>query len=72
MMRKLSSLTGTDNYFENFAEGTAKERINEFLETKADLLITACPYCKDIFGKILGKEASRVQDLTEFVSERVE
>jgi Fe-S oxidoreductase len=63
---------GLDNYFENFAEGTAKERINEFLETKADLLITACPYCKEIFGKVLGKEASRVRDLTEFVSERVE
>ena len=59
------------SYFRDFSEETAKERIAEFLETKADLLITACPYCKEIFGKVLGKGADRVQDLTEFVSERV-
>jgi glycolate oxidase len=59
------------NYFGDLSDQTAKERINEFLETKADLLITACPYCKEIFSKVLGKEASRVHDLTEFVNERV-
>jgi heterodisulfide reductase subunit D len=59
------------SYFGDLSEQTAKERINEFLETKADLLITACPYCKEIFAKALGKEADRVRDLTEFVSGRV-
>jgi Fe-S oxidoreductase len=58
-------------YFENFSEGIAKERIKEFTETKADILITACSYCKEIFRKVLGKEANRVKDLAEFVIERV-
>jgi len=59
-------------YFEDFSRQTARERINEFYETEAELLITACPHCKEIFGKVLGKEADRVRDLTEFVSERVQ
>jgi len=61
-----------DSYFHDFSEGTAKERVAEFLETKAELLITACPHCKEIFGKVLGKEADRVRDLTVFVTERVQ
>jgi Fe-S oxidoreductase len=63
---------GLGNYFEKFAEGTARERINEFLDTKTDTLITACPYCKEIFGKVMGNDAHRVKDLAEFVSERIE
>jgi len=62
---------GLGNYFEDFSKGTAQRRINEFLETRADILITACPYCKEIFGKVMGKEAHRVKDLIEFVNERV-
>jgi len=61
---------GLGNYFEDFAENTAKERIDEFLETKADILITACPYCTETFQKALGKENGRVKDLIEFVNER--
>ena len=59
------------NYFDNFSEGTAKIRIQEFLDTKADVLITACSYCNDIFRKVLGKDAHRVKDLNEFVNEKV-
>jgi Fe-S oxidoreductase len=61
---------GLGNYFADFANGTAKERLKEFQATKADILITACPYCKDIFSKNMGSEANRVKDLTEFVTER--
>jgi Fe-S oxidoreductase len=63
---------GLGNYFKDFANGTAKDRLKEFEETKADVLITACPYCKDTFAKNMGSEANRVKDLTEFVRERVE
>lgn len=61
---------GLGNYFEDFAKATAQKRINEFLETKADMLITACPYCKEIFQGVLGKENERIKDLIEFVDER--
>lgn len=61
---------GVGNYFENFAAQTATARIREFKETKADFLITACSYCKDIFGSVMGTESDRVKDLTEFVNER--
>jgi Fe-S oxidoreductase len=60
------------NYFSNCPEGTAEERIGEFKDTAADLLITACPYCKGIFQKVLGNEKDRVMDLIEFVDERTE
>ena len=59
-------------YFSNCPEGTAKERIHEFEDTGADFLITACPYCKEIFQRVLGKEKDRVKDLIEFVDERTE
>ncbi len=62
---------GLGNYFEDFANGTAKDRLTEFQATKADILITACPNCKDIFSKNMGSEANRVKDLAEFVNERV-
>lgn len=57
-------------YFADFPEETARERIKEFEGTGADLLITACPYCKEIFQKVLGEEKDRVKDLIEFVDER--
>jgi Fe-S oxidoreductase len=62
---------GLGNYFEDFSKETAQRRINEFRETGADILITACPYCKEIFGKVMGEEAYRVKDLVEFVNEKV-
>jgi Fe-S oxidoreductase len=63
---------GLGNYFDNFSEDTAKARIKEFLDTKADVMITACAYCKERFRTVMGSEAERVQDLTEFVGQRVE
>jgi Fe-S oxidoreductase len=62
---------GLGNYFEEFSKGTAQRRINEFQDTGADILITACPYCKEVFGKVMGEEAYQVKDLVEFVNERV-
>jgi heterodisulfide reductase subunit D len=58
---------GMGNYFEDFAKGTAKERIKEFFDTKADMLITACPYCKKTFQTVLGRDQGRVMDLIAFV-----
>ena len=53
------------------SEDTARERIREFEATSADLLITACAYCKEIFRKVLPEsERERVKDLTELVAER--
>jgi Fe-S oxidoreductase len=59
------------NYVPNLPKDTARERIKEFKATGADLLITACAYCKDNFQKVMPeKDRSRVKDLTEFVNER--
>jgi Fe-S oxidoreductase len=60
------------NYFSNFSEENAKRRIKEFTATGADLLITGCPYCQEVFQKVLGKEQGRVKDLIQFVDERTE
>jgi len=59
------------NYFSDFSEKTAQRRLDAFWATEADLLITACPYCKEIFQKVLPTEdKGRVKDLIEFVDER--
>jgi Fe-S oxidoreductase len=58
------------NYFSDMSEVTARERLDEFRATGAERLITACPYCKEIFQKVLGKEKEIVTDLIEFVDDR--
>jgi glycolate oxidase len=59
------------SYFPDIIEWTARERLKEFRATGADLLITACAYCKENFQKMLPEEErDRVKDITEFVDER--
>jgi heterodisulfide reductase subunit D len=61
----------TGNYMADMPEWTARERIKEFKATGADLLVTACPYCKENFRQVLpAKEKDRVKDLFELVDER--
>jgi Fe-S oxidoreductase len=46
--------------------------MEEFNATGADLLITACPYCKDNFQKVMSKgKKDSVKDLAEFVGDRI-
>jgi heterodisulfide reductase subunit D len=59
------------DYVPGLSEDTARERLNEFEATGAELLITACGYCKDSFQKVLpAKDSAKVKDLTELVDER--
>lgn len=59
------------NYIPGLSEATARERLKEFESTGADLLITACPYCRDSFrGVMPPAEGDRVRDITEFVDAR--
>jgi Fe-S oxidoreductase len=59
------------HYVPNLSKDTARERIKEFKATGADLLITACAYCKDNFQKVMpAKDKNKVKDLMEFVDER--
>ena len=59
--------------FPEYSEWIARERFKEFKQTGADILVTSCPYCKEMFQKVLGpKEKTRVKDLIEFVNERID
>jgi len=59
--------------FPEYSEWVAHERLEEFKETGADILITSCPYCKGVFQKVLpSKQKTKVKDLIEFVNERIE
>ena len=59
------------SYFPDIIKWTAKERLKDFEATGADLLITACAYCKENFQKVLPeKDRNRVKDITELVDER--
>ena len=59
--------------FPEYSKWIARERFKEFRETGADILVTSCPYCKEMFQEILGpKEKTRVKDLIEFVNERID
>jgi Fe-S oxidoreductase len=59
--------------FPDYSEWIARERLEEFKETGADVLITSCPYCKDMFQRVLPpKQKRKVKDLIEFVNERID
>ena len=60
------------SYFPDHATYMAKERLAEFEATGADILITACPHCKESFQKASpeGKK-ERIVDIVEFVDRRV-
>lgn len=61
----------TGNYFPDMAGYTARERLGDFRATGADILITACPYCKENFQNAMpGEEKARVKDLFELIDER--
>ncbi len=63
---------GGGKAFPDFSRQVTEDRLNEFKETGADLLITACPYCKEAFQRVLPLgEKDRVKDLVEFVEGRV-
>lgn len=53
---------GGNEFFTDFSKSIAEERLREFAETGADVLITACPYCKDVLG---------ARDIAEFAAERL-
>jgi heterodisulfide reductase subunit D len=57
------------NYFPNFSEENARQRIQEFYETGADLLVTCCAYCQEVFQKVMDT-GKQVKDLIELVDER--
>ncbi len=58
-------------YIPGLAEGTARERLKEFKDTGADILVTACNRCRDAFRKVMpAGDRKRVKDLTELVEER--
>ena len=61
----------TGKSFPEISQSVAKDRLAEFKETGADLLITACPYCKETFQSVLpDKEKAIVKDISELVCER--
>ena len=53
-----------------FASWAAKERLEEAEATGADVLVTCCPYCEDIFRQTARANGYRIQtlDLVELVS----
>jgi Fe-S oxidoreductase len=59
------------DYLPDMSENTARERLDEFRATGADLLITACQYCMENFRKVLPEgDRGRIKDLSELVDER--
>ncbi len=60
-------------YHPEFSKETAKKGIENFEKTGAEILITACPYCKGAFEKAFSEGGKdRVKDLIEFVDEHTD
>ncbi len=58
-------------YFPDMAGWTAQQRLKDFAETGADVLITACAYCLENFQKVLpAQQKGRIKDLAALVDER--
>ena len=61
---------GRNRAFSDFSNWVAEERLREFRETGAELLLTACPHCKEAFQEVLPVgEREEVKDLIQFVDE---
>lgn len=59
--------------FPDYSKWVAQERFEEFRKTRAEVLITACPYCKEMFQMVAPtKEKTKIKDLFEFINERIE
>jgi Fe-S oxidoreductase len=65
---------GTKVAFPEFSSFSAANRIEEVMEVGAEVLVTACPWCKENFKESLkGKETGiKVLDITEFVLSSLE
>ena len=56
-------------YFDRAATVSAEERLEEFFATRADVLVTACPCCKQHFRSVLPPDRRHmVKDLVEIVA----
>jgi len=65
---------GAKAAFPDFASFSAKHRLEEVMEVGAEMLVTACPWCKENFTENLeGKKTGiKVVDITEFVVSSLE
>jgi hypothetical protein len=69
---KINMTIAVGSYFADHGKAMAKERLDEFYSTEAELLITACPHCREQFRKYVSNgEKNRIMDLVEFVDGRV-
>jgi Fe-S oxidoreductase len=64
---------GTQEAFPEFSSFSANHRLDEVLETGAEMLVSACPWCKDNFGRVIGERGARVQfkDISEIIWEAI-
>lgn len=61
----------TQEAFPEFSSFSANHRLDEVLETGAEMLVSACPWCKDNFVRAIGERGARVQfkDISEIICE---
>jgi Fe-S oxidoreductase len=57
-----------------FADWTARERIEEAKSTGAEAIVTACPWCEQTFSKAIGESGSslKVYDIVELVEQAIQ
>jgi Fe-S oxidoreductase len=57
----------------DFAQWTAKERIDEAISTGAEALVTACPWCEKTFGEAVKATGSnlKIYDIVELVGKAI-
>ena len=66
-------LPGSETFLQQDDSNYLLSCLKEFEETGADLLITACPYCRDQFQRILPPEKrDQVRDLIELVDRQTD
>jgi Fe-S oxidoreductase len=65
---------GVSAAFPDFAQWTARERLDEAGNTGAEAIVSCCPLCKSNFEKVTdaGKSMLHCHDLTELVAKSIE
>ncbi|PIU65357.1 MAG: (Fe-S)-binding protein, partial [Armatimonadetes bacterium CG07_land_8_20_14_0_80_40_9] len=60
---------GESFIFPEIAKSIAKKRLEEFEESKATLLITACPSCRQMFER--ANDKIKVKDIINLIAESI-
>jgi heterodisulfide reductase subunit D len=66
-------VVGVKEAFPDFAAWAAEERLKEFKEVGAEVLVVACPWCKNNFSEVIKAKGEKIKvlDISEIIADSI-